>query len=90
MPLGYPAGGDVTLTSVGLLARMAAVQMKAVASRGNALPTAQRFAPGPISGLNGSLQVDIEPHHQVGAALWWWRDSAEQQSAVQLWFSLRL
>jgi hypothetical protein len=90
MPLGHPAGGDVTLGSVGLVARIAAVRLVAVVSRGHALPTAQRFAPGPISGLNGSLQIDLDAQQQVGAALWWWRDSAERQRAVQLWWSLRV
>jgi hypothetical protein len=90
MPLGYPAGGDVTLGSVGLLARMAPVRLAVVLSHGQALPTSQRFAAGPISGVNGSLQVDIEPRQQLGAALWWWRDSAERQCALQLWWRLHL
>jgi hypothetical protein len=90
MPLGHPAGGDVTLGSVGLVAKMAAVRLAAVVSRGHALPTSQRFAPGPISGLNGSLQIDLDARQQVGGALWWWRDSAERQRAVQLWWSLRV
>jgi len=90
MPLGYPAGGDVRLTSVGMVARIAAVQLKAVAARGEALPTAQRFAPGRISGFNASAQIDIEPRHQIGAGLWWWQDSAERQRALQLWWSLWL
>ena len=85
MPLGHPAGGDVTLGSVGLMAQIAAVRMAVVASRGNALPTSQRFAPGPISGVNGSLHINVDPSHQIGAGLWWWRDSAERQRALQLW-----
>ncbi|HEU5297411.1 MAG TPA: capsule assembly Wzi family protein, partial [Burkholderiaceae bacterium] len=90
MPIGHPVGGDVTLGSVGLLARIAAVDLKAVVSRGDALPTSQRFAPGRIWGFNGSAQIDIEPRHQIGAGLWWWQDSAERQRALQLWWSLRL
>jgi hypothetical protein len=90
MPLAHPAGGDVTLGSVGLMARVAAVRMAVVLARGHALPTSQRFAAGPISGLNGSLQLDIDARQRVGAALWWWRDSAERQRAAQVWWSLRL
>src|SRR5262249_45414873 len=90
MPLAHPAGGDVTLGSVGVVARMAPLRLPAVASRGHALPTAQRFAPGSVSGLNGSLQLDIDARQQLGAALWWWRDSAETQRAGQVWWSLRL
>ena len=56
MPLGHPAGGDVTLASVGLLVQTTAARVALVASHGDALPTSQRFAAGPISGLNGSLQ----------------------------------
>lgn len=88
MPLGHPAGGDVTLASVGLLADAAAVHMAAVVSRGEALPTSQRFAAGPISGLNASLRWDVDPLQQWGAGLWWWRDSVVQQRALQLWWRL--
>jgi len=90
MPLGYPAGGDVTLASVGLLAQIAAVQMALVLSHGNALPTSQRFSAGPISGFNGSLQLNIDSRHQLGAALWWWRDTAQRQRALQLWLRFLL
>lgn len=86
MPLGYPAGGDVTLGSVGLLVRMQVVHMAIVASHGEALPTSQRFAPGPISGLNGSLQLDVDAQQQLGAGLWWWRDTAQRQRGLQLWW----
>jgi len=86
MPLGYPAGGDVRLGSLGLLVWAAGVQAALVVSRGNALPTAQRFAPGPISGFSGSLQIDIDPRQQLGAGFWWWRDTAQQQRALQLWW----
>lgn len=90
MPLGHPAGGDVTLGSVGLVVHAAPVRLAAVASRGDALPTSQRFAAGPISGLNGSVQLDLDARQQVGAAIWWWRDSAERQRALQLWLRLLL
>jgi len=90
MPLGHPAGGDVTMASVGVLARVANLALKLVASHGDALPTAQRFAPGSFSGVNGSLRIDIDARQQIGAAAWWWRDAAERQRALQLWFSYRL
>ncbi|MCW5659068.1 MAG: hypothetical protein KIT60_15310 [Burkholderiaceae bacterium] len=86
MPLGHPAGGDVQLASAGLIARAGRLHLKGVASRGKALPSAQRFAPGTITGFNGSLAFDIDARQQVGAALWWWRDAAELQRAGQLWW----
>jgi Capsule assembly protein Wzi len=86
MPLGHPAGGDVQLASAGVVARTRRVHVAAVASRGEALPSAQRFAPGVITGFNGSASVRIDAPQQVGAALWWWRDSAERQSAGQVWW----
>jgi hypothetical protein len=86
MPLGHPAGGDVQLASVGVIARAGKVHAAAVASRGEALPTAQRFAPGTITGFNGSVSFDIDQRQQIGAALWWWRDSAERQRAGQVWW----
>jgi len=89
VPLGHPAGGDVTLASAGLSVQAAAWRIAAVASRGEALPTSQRFAAGPISGLNGSAQLGIDARNQVGAGLWWWRDSADEQRALQLWWRVR-
>ncbi|HET9205093.1 MAG TPA: capsule assembly Wzi family protein [Burkholderiaceae bacterium] len=86
MPLGHPAGGDVQLASAGVIARTGRVHVAAVASRGEALPTAQRFAPGVITGFNGSASVLIDAQQQIGAALWWWRDTAERQSAGQVWW----
>ena len=86
MPLGHPAGGDVQLASAGVVARTGRVHVAAVASRGEALPTAQRFAPGIITGFNGSASFLIDAQQQIGAALWWWRDSAERQIAGQVWW----
>ena len=85
-PLGHPAGGDVQLASGGVIVHAGRALLAAVASRGTALPTAQRFAPGTINGFNGSASFDIDAQQQVGAALWWWRDSAELQRAGQLWW----
>ncbi|HEX6720851.1 MAG TPA: hypothetical protein VF107_04745, partial [Burkholderiaceae bacterium] len=85
-PLGHPAGGDVQLASAGVVVRAGRARAAAVASRGEALPTAQRFAAGIVSGFNGSVSLDIDAQQQVGAALWWWRDSAELQRAGQVWW----
>ncbi len=90
MPLGHPAGGDVTLGSLGLLAHVAQARLAVVVSRGTALPTSQRFAAGPIAGVNGSVQVDLSARQQLGSGLWWWRDTAERQRALQLWWRMRL
>ena len=86
MPLGHPAGGDVRLASAGVLAHAANAHAALVVSRGTALPTAQRFAAGTISGFNGSLTFDVDARQQLGAGLWWWRDSAQRQRAAQLWW----
>jgi hypothetical protein len=89
MPLGHPAGGDVSLASAGLVASTEGLQMALVLAHGEALPSSQRFAAGPISGLNASLQGDLAPRHQWGAGLWWWHDTLVQQQALQLWWRLR-
>jgi hypothetical protein len=86
MPLGHPVGGDVQLASAGLVAHAGRAHLAAVASRGTALPTAQRFAPGTVTGLNASLVFDVDARQQLGAAAWWWRDPAERQRAAQLWW----
>jgi hypothetical protein len=85
-PLGHPAGGDVQLASAGVIVRAGGARAAAVASRGEALPTAQRFAAGTVSGFNGSVSFDVDARQQIGAALWWWRDSAELQRAGQVWW----
>jgi hypothetical protein len=86
MPLGHPAGGDVKLASVGLMAQSASLRMAAVVSQGDALASSTRFAAGPIEGLNASLQWEISKSQQAGAGLWWWRDTAAVQRALQLWW----
>jgi hypothetical protein len=86
MPLGHPAGGDVKLASVGLLAHAAAWRMAAVISHGDARPSSTRFAAGPIDGLNASLEWEFATLRQAGAGLWWWRDTATVQRALQLWW----
>ena len=89
MLLGHPAGGDVTLASLGMVLQSAAMRVAVVASHGKALPLSQRFAEGSISGFNGSAAVDIDPRQQAGAGLWWWRDAADAQQALQLWWRLQ-
>lgn len=86
LPLGHPAGGDVTLASVGLVVQAAGTELAVVASHGEALATAQRFAAGPFSGLNARLQHTIDTRQQLGAGLWWWRDAADRQLALQAWW----
>jgi hypothetical protein len=89
MLLGHPAGGDVTLASAGLVLQASALRLALVASHGRALPTSQRFAAGTLSGFNGSAQVDLDPRQQLGAGLGWWRDTADTQQALQLWWRVR-
>jgi Capsule assembly protein Wzi len=90
MLLGHPAGGDVTLASAGLVLQAADWRLAMVASQGQAQPSSQRFAAGPISGLNASAQMDVDVGQQWGAGLWWWRDALDTQQALQLWWRLRL
>ena len=89
LPLGHPAGGDVTLASAGLVVQAAGLHLAVVASHGEALATAQRFAPGAFSGLNASLQATLDARQQLGTGLWWWRDSADQHLALQAWWRWR-
>jgi hypothetical protein len=88
MLLGHPAGGDVTLASAGMVLQAADWRLALVASHGQAMSTSQRFAAGPLSGLNASAQGDIDSGQQLGAGLWWWRDSLDTQHALQLWWRL--
>lgn len=89
MPLGHPAGGDVTLAGIGLAWHHPGVRALAVLSRGRALATAQRFAAGRIRGLDARLTIDLDERQQLGLSLWWWRDSAERLRAWQWMWSIR-
>jgi hypothetical protein len=83
--LGHPAGGDVRLGSVGAIFQRDSTGAMLVAAIGRAEPTAQRLAPGRVTGLNAAVHADVDEGLRVGAGLWWWKDGAGRRAEAQLW-----
>jgi hypothetical protein len=86
--LGHPAGGDVRLASAGLLLERGTAAAMLVASAGRAESSAQRLAPGAVSGIDASVQARLGAGLRVGAVLSAWRDPRERRAAAQLWCEL--
>lgn len=84
--LGHPAGGDVEITTLGLLVDGGAWSGALLGYDGRALPTAQRLAPGSVRGVNGSLAWQPQPGMTLGAGLWHGRSAGQRDSAAQLWW----
>jgi Capsule assembly protein Wzi len=84
--LGHPAGGDVELTSAGLLIDHGALAATVVAARGRALPTAQRFLPGRLEVVNASAQWRLAAGQSTGVGLWWLRSAAGRDASAQWWW----
>lgn len=84
--LGHPSGGDVKLTSVGVLASAGALSGELVAYRGDALSTAQKLAPGSVSGVNAAVAWSPRSNQALGLSLWSGRDGGGRDTAGQLWW----
>ena len=86
-PLGFPAGGDVTLTSVGLIAERAPYAAALMLHRGRAHADAQLFAqPGRIEGADAQIAWNTSAADRIGLTLAHWRDPAARRSRAQLWW----
>jgi hypothetical protein len=84
--LGYPAGGDVKLTSVGALLAAGQISGELVAYRGDALSTVQKLTQGSVSGVNAAFAWSPRSNQAVGLSLWSGRDGAGRENAGQLWW----
>jgi Capsule assembly protein Wzi len=84
--LGHPAGGDVELTSAGLLLDRGALAATVVAAHGRALPSAQRFLPGRLEMVNASAQWTIGQGHSTGLGVWWLRSAGWRGGSAQWWW----
>jgi hypothetical protein len=82
-PLGHPAGGDLKLGSVGALYRAEALSIMGVVSLGHAEPSAERFAPGLLFGIETQLQWTLGTASQLHAGYTWYRDSAGRRQALR-------
>lgn len=85
-PLGFPAGGDVTLTSLGLLVERAPYAGMLVLHYGRAHAGAQFSPPGRLAGADAQLAWKLAAADRVGATLTHWRDPESTQTRLQLWW----
>ncbi|MBS0444688.1 MAG: hypothetical protein JSR59_01945 [Proteobacteria bacterium] len=89
--LAFPAGGDVTLTSLGMLVDAGALSGMLMLHTGHAHEDAQFYpTPGSLSGANATLAWRINPDWRVGAQVDTWRDPQTSQVRGQLWVQYRL
>ena len=90
-PLGFPAGGDVTLTSLGLLVERTPFAGMLVLHHGRAHPGAQLYSqPGRLAGADAELAWKLADADRVGATLTHWRDPDSTRTGLQLWWQHRL
>lgn len=90
-PLAFPAGGDVTLTSIGLIVDRAPYAAALMLHRGRAHSSAQLFAqPGRVGGADAQLAWRVARADTVGLTLAHWREPAAHRSRAQLWWEHRL
>ncbi|HKW84597.1 MAG TPA: capsule assembly Wzi family protein [Burkholderiaceae bacterium] len=85
-PLGFPAGGDVMLTSLGLLVERTPYAGMLVLHHGRAHPDAQLAPPGRLAGVDAQVAWKLAAADRVGATLTHWRDPASTQTRLQLWW----
>jgi hypothetical protein len=84
--LGHPLGGDVVGAAAGVLLERGALAASAVAARGRASSTAQRFAPGRLETVNATVQVDLGGGHRSGVGAWWLRSADWRGASAQWWW----
>ena len=89
-PIGFPAGGDVTLTSVGVLLERAPFSGMLMLHHGRTHPGAQLAPPGRLTGADAQLAWKLAAADRVGATLTHWRDPESTQTRVQLWWQRSL
>jgi hypothetical protein len=91
LPLGFPAGGDVTLNTLGLMFDTPTLSGLAMIHHGRAEPAAQLYAStGTLSGANAEISVRVAERSHVGASLTYWHDPAMSSMSAQVWWRYAL
>jgi len=85
-PLGFPAGGDVMLTSLGLLFERAPYAGMLVLHQGRAHAGSQLAPVGRLAGVDAQLAWKFAAADRAGATLTHWRDPVSNQTRLQLWW----
>ena len=90
-PLGFPAGGDVTLHTLGLMFDTAQLSGLAMVHYGRAEPAAQLYATtGTLAGANVELSLRVAERSRIGASMTYWREPASTSKRAQLWWRYAL
>ena len=90
-PLGHPAGGDVRLATVGVLADHGAVAAMLMVHGGKAYDRALLFpTPGALRGGDAALSWRVDENVRIGASITHWRDPLARQTRAQLWWQQAL
>lgn len=84
--LGHPIGGDVELTSAGVVLDHGRLSATVVAGLGRAMSTAQRLVPGRLAIVNAEAQLAIAHGHSAGLGVWWLRSKDHRDGSAQLWW----
>jgi hypothetical protein len=88
-PLGHPAGGDVAIDSLGLIAERGPVAATLRVHRGHAEAAAPQFAvPGPLRGADLAVAWRLPAGFSAGATVAHWRDSSGRRTQAQAWWRL--
>jgi len=74
-PLGYPAGGDVRLTSIGAIVDAGTCSARLTFHHGDAYSTATLYpGGGRLSGVDAALAWQVDPSMRIGIEVVHWRD----------------
>jgi hypothetical protein len=91
MPLGFPAGGDVSLNTLGLLFDTPRVSGLAMVHHGRAEPSAQLYGrSGTLAGANAEISLPVARRSRVGASVAYWRDPVASSTRAQVWWRYAL
>lgn len=86
-PLGHPAGGDVRLTSIGVIADAGAWTGTVMVHRGDAYVTSQLYpGGGRLSGEDVEVAWQMDPGSRIGLQVMRWRDPLATRTRAQLWW----
>jgi hypothetical protein len=89
--LGFPAGGDVNLTSLGLLVERGALSAMLMLHSGRAHEQAQFYAPaGSLTGADATVAWRIDTNWRIGAQVDSWHDPEGSQLRGQLFVQYRM
>ncbi len=90
-PLGFPAGGDIVLNSIGAIVDAGPWSGELMAHRGGAYQTSTLYpGGGRLSGFDADVAWRVDARSRVGISLRAWSDPLGSRTRAQLWWQLGL